>query len=207
MNNLITSHSSSLNTHEIVIIGTKSEVLNINLKINQSEKFIDELKTRQQIFITQLEGFKSLNFKIEDLQLKLMTTDNFIDKYLPFYTQAQISETLHSCLSTTHKRKLIQFEDKKFKELNNNIYIDDGNHKLEKKITGIYEILENVIKRYSKAIITEKYFKKETFASDNEEDTLNKNEIMKVSQLYIHPLINSINHSLGKLYRLQNYQS
>ena len=207
MNDVITSHSSALNSHEVVLSNTKTGVLEINLKLNQNEKFIDELKTRQQIFLTQLEGFKSLNFKIEDLDLKLMTTNNFIDKYLPFYTQAQISETLHCCLSTTQKRKLIQFEDKKFKELNNNIYIDDGNHKLEKKITGIYEILENVIKRYSRAIITDKFAKKEAFMSDNEGDTVNKNEIMRTSQLYIYLLINSIDFILAEPYRLENNQS
>ena len=159
--------------HEVNVANNTAGVLEMNLKINQSEKTINELKSKQQNFLKQLEGFKDLNFKIEDFNLRLKTTDKFIDKYLPFYMQAQISETLHSCFNSILEEKLIKFEEKKFKELNTNIMNDKGDYKPNRNnINGIYEILENVIKRSSKIIY-------------REDNIVNRNESRRASQLYI----------------------
>ena len=76
---------------------------------------------------------------LSDLNWNLMTTDNYLDKYLPFRIQNLISETLDSVLDDFQLKRLSQFETKKFKRMHDEILNDAGASSLDKTYEGVYK--------------------------------------------------------------------
>jgi len=132
--------------------GTLSEVLT---KVAGFEKNLVENNALLTSFGKHVDSIRSMKFKIENFELQLRTDENYLEKYLPLYTQAQISETLHNCLSTNNRRKLVFYEEKKFREMNNDILHDDGNPNIQRRVDKAFEILEPTIKRYTRMLIAQ----------------------------------------------------
>jgi len=57
--------------------------------------------------------FRFMEFSIKTNQNCLISTDEYIDKYLPFKIQYLVCDTLHSILDTKMRKKLIDFEEPK----------------------------------------------------------------------------------------------
>ena len=68
-----------------------------------------------------------------------MTTDNYLDKYLPFRIQNMISETLDSVLEDYQLKRLSQYENTKFKRMHDEILNDAGVATLDKTYEGVYK--------------------------------------------------------------------
>jgi len=107
--------------HEISISSLKTHVSEMQGKIASFDRNLKDCNLTIKSFGQHIDSIKSLKFKIENFELQIRTSENYLEKYLPLYTQSQISEALHSCLSTTNKRRLILFEERKFRDLNNDI--------------------------------------------------------------------------------------
>lgn len=98
----------------------------------------------------QTETIKAYMFKIEDVEAKERSIENYVEKYIPIFIQAQISDTLHNCLPSKSQKKLSMYEDRRFKELNADVLNDEGESQFEKRKQGVYDLLEQVFKRTSK---------------------------------------------------------
>lgn len=72
------------------------------------------------------EDINRIRFGLEDLSSNLMTTDNYLDKYLPFRIQNFISETLENVLPEDELENLKEFEKVKYKHIHKKILIDEG---------------------------------------------------------------------------------
>lgn len=72
------------------------------------------------------EDITRLRFGLEDLSSNLMTTENYLDKYLPFRIQNFISEALEEVLPQQQLSKLIEFEKIKYKHMHDAIIQDEG---------------------------------------------------------------------------------
>ena len=68
---------------------------------------------------------------MDDIDKNLTTTDNYLDKYLPFRIQNLISETLENVLDKEQIQKLTIFEGEKFKSLHERILADNGEPNLK----------------------------------------------------------------------------
>ena len=122
------------------------------IKLDSFEKDVVDTNIAITNFSKHIDSIKNVKIKNEEIELKSRTTDNYLEKYLALFMQAQISETLHHCLPSTNKRKLYVYEEKKFKEFNNEVLKDDGNPDLQKRINSIHILLEATIRRYSKSM-------------------------------------------------------
>ena len=141
--------------HEISISSLKTHVSEMQGKIASFDRNLKDCNLTIKNFGQHIDSIKSLKFKIENFELQIRTSENYLEKYLPLYTQSQISEALHSCLSTTNKRRLILFEERKFRDLNNDILQDDGNPNIQRRVEKVYEILEPTIKRYTRGFVAQ----------------------------------------------------
>ena len=77
-------------------------------------------------------GLKDIYFSLEDLDLNQNTTDNYLDKYLPFRIQNFISENLEIVLSHEQMIKFMDFEKRKYRHLHAKVMKDEGFSSLEK---------------------------------------------------------------------------
>lgn len=85
------------------------------------------------------DDINRIAFGLEDLCSNLMTTDNYLDKYLPFRIQNFISETLENVLPKPQLEKLVEFEKYKYKHMHENIIKDEGISNLKKSFSNIKE--------------------------------------------------------------------
>jgi hypothetical protein len=76
--------------------------------------------------------------------------ENYIEKYNPMYTQAQISDTLFYVLEKPQRKRLLQFDEKTFTVMNEKILMDDGEPALNKKIEESITYIETIFKRNAK---------------------------------------------------------
>jgi len=56
------------------------------------------------------EKLRNIDFSLEDLDLNQNTTDNYLDKYIPFRIQNFISENLEVIMTPEQSSKFIKFE-------------------------------------------------------------------------------------------------
>lgn len=159
--------AGTLQQHNSSLVTLKSEILEANTQVQVFEKTIDEMKYSLMNFTKQIESLKTNIFKIEDVEMKQKTLENYIEKYLPLFVQAQISDTLHNCLSSKNLKRLVGFEDKRFKELNSDILNDEGDGKLEKRKQRVNEMLEQVFKRTAKMSLNHLASMSKAAASDS----------------------------------------
>ena len=68
-----------------------------------------------------------------------MTTDNYLDKYLPFRIQNFISETLENVLPEDQLDLLKDFEKAKYRHIHQKILIDEGISNLQKSFPDLKE--------------------------------------------------------------------
>jgi len=143
---------SSTSSHDHLLQSHTNHINDIISKLAQFEKEVADCNSSIENFAKYIDAIKGLKTKAETVEIKSRTIENYLEKYLPIFTQSQISESLHHCLPSTNKRKLLTYEEKKFREMNNDVLIDDGNPDLQKRIESMYIILETTVKRYSKSL-------------------------------------------------------
>lgn len=83
------------------------------------------------------EDITRIRFGLQDLNSNLVTTDNYLDKYLPFRMQNLISETLDSVLDEYHLRRLTAYEKEKYKKMHDDILNDNGKPSFDKSYEGV----------------------------------------------------------------------
>jgi len=139
-------------SHELTLHATSNTLNDILGKVAIFERDVNESNASIINFAKHIDSIKSLKTKVETVEIRSRTIENYLEKYLPIFTQSQISESLHHCLPSTNKRKLSVYEEKRFKDMNNEILHDDGNPDLQKRIQSMYVILETTVKRYARAM-------------------------------------------------------
>ena len=151
MNNDIVGLRNLLNDQDLATQSIRSNLQDLGTKTNNLEGgLLDHNKTLVD-FLKHIEMIKQLKVKAESVELRTRTNESYLEKYLPIFIQCQVSETLHHCLNSSNKSRLHVYEDKKFKEMNNNVLHDDGNPDLQKKIQSMQTLLETTVKRYTKS--------------------------------------------------------
>jgi hypothetical protein len=70
---------------------------------------------------------------LEDLDFNQNTTDNYLDKYIPFRIQNFISENLEVVLDKQQLAKFMEFERRKYKHMHAKILQDEGVSSLVKQ--------------------------------------------------------------------------
>ena len=94
------------------------------------------------MFILQIQHnnyleLKEIDFGLEDLELNQNTTDNYLDKYIPFRIQNFISENLEVIMSQDQADKFMRFEKRKYKLMHSKILQDEGVSTLNKNPTDL----------------------------------------------------------------------
>ena len=107
--------------------------LDSKISLTSSNLYADWLL--KSVYNTNLKSIKEniqkLKFGLDDIDKNLTTTDNYLDKYLPFRIQNLISETLENVLDKEQIQKLTIFEGEKFKSLHERILADNGEPNLK----------------------------------------------------------------------------
>ena len=78
------------------------------------------------------ERLKYIDFCIKDLDLNQNTTDNYLDKYIPFRIQNFISENLEVVLNNKQMHIFMEFEKRKYQHMHDKILKDEGKNQLNK---------------------------------------------------------------------------
>ena len=102
------------------------------------------------------DDINRIAFGLEDLNSNMMTTDNYLDKYLPFRIQNFISETLENTIPKDQLVKLATFEKVKYKHMHENIIKDDGVPNLKKSYPDIKEIIDQGTDKSTKRLPSSK---------------------------------------------------
>ena len=88
-------------------------------------KQFDIKKVDQSWIDSELEALEKKMQRLSDMcdttKLKVLTSERFIDKYVPIKCQAQIGETLKAVLNSSALDKLDVYEFAKYGELNSNV--------------------------------------------------------------------------------------
>ena len=75
----------------------------------------------------------TLKYATQDNFRNLLGTDNYLEKYLPFFIQGMISETVSSIHGKKEIQALKEYEHIKYKELHKVVLGDDGIPALKKR--------------------------------------------------------------------------
>lgn len=67
-----------------------------------------------------------MNYSLGDLNNNQLASENYIEKYLPFKTQALIAENINFILEKKQRKRYQEFESIKQKELHRVIVKDNG---------------------------------------------------------------------------------
>lgn len=132
----------------------RNQTIKLKDHIEQTKKFYDDYKECKSIanrlddttVLRQTynldknhfnEQFEYIKFALEDLNLNQNTTDNYLDKYIPFRIQNFISENLEVVLSKQKKLDFMDFEKRKYRHMHAKILNDEGFHNLDKKPSNL----------------------------------------------------------------------
>jgi len=106
------------------------------------EQFTEKLtklkstKVEQKLYTDEINGIHNTLLKltndIEQNKNRGITTENYLEKYLPFRIQNIISENFHNTFETKIRLAFLEFEKQKYKTLNDIILSDDGKPNLNK---------------------------------------------------------------------------
>ena len=152
LENMVLEIKTKLQSEELANEATRTTVEELIAKIRCFEENVAHNNEQTLDFSQHIDSIKSTKTKMQEMEMQVRATENFLEKYLPIFTQSQISETLFHCLPTTNKKKLFFYEEKKFKDLNNDILKDDGNPNLARKMETMYSLLETTVKRYARSM-------------------------------------------------------
>lgn len=64
--------------------------------------------------------------KLDDLYNRMIKTDTYLEKYLPYNSFVQLSEVLHVALERKHLKKLEDYENAKLQNYLADILLDMG---------------------------------------------------------------------------------
>jgi hypothetical protein len=133
------AHSSSIKFIKNEIVDLKRDyekyrdiTLNLEAHAIMQDDYLKDAKAFS-------EDINRVAFGLEDLCSNLMTTDNYLDKYLPFRIQNFISETLENVLPKPQLERLVEFEKYKYKHMHENIIKDEGTSSLKKSYSNLKE--------------------------------------------------------------------
>jgi hypothetical protein len=79
-----------------------------------------------------LKDMKYCIFSVEDVFRNLKSTENYIEKYLPFKIQNFITDSLYFCLGKKELYKLQEHDTRLYNKLQDIILSDDGKPALNK---------------------------------------------------------------------------
>eukprot|EP00347_Sterkiella_histriomuscorum_P009677 403340298 len=118
----INRHTGILSSHQEYLEG-------LNRRITRTE----QIKLDENIFN---ENHKAIDLRIKDIknqvidvQNNLKSTDNYLEKYLPFNTFGQLFEVLRLTLEASQINKVKDYEEYRLKELYDIILLDQGEAK------------------------------------------------------------------------------
>eukprot|EP00801_Mesodinium_rubrum_P001655 Mrub_01655.p1 GENE.Mrub_01655~~Mrub_01655.p1 ORF type:complete len:666 (+),score=168.69 Mrub_01655:134-1999(+) len=113
---------SQSNTNRINVIENLQDTIsrlstNNDIEIKNIWKQKVDLENYQKEVSRINNQFRSAAFSIETVENMLKNTDRYIDRQIPFKTQFIISETLHAFMDNKSKRRLLEWEDNRFRYL------------------------------------------------------------------------------------------
>lgn len=124
-----------------------------SVKIDKIKRDIENIN-KNKLDLSTYEGFKSM---MEDKFVKLtenyrdqidrmLNNENYVEKYVPVYTQRMINESLEYVLKRKQKKKLLKFNEIKMPLLMQVIFNDQGEpNLLEKQRKFHYQLMEDFI--------------------------------------------------------------
>ncbi len=80
-----------------------------------------------------VDDVKTVKYATQDNFRQLLATDNYLEKYQPFFIQGMISEAMNFIMDKDEKRKLKQFEHLKYREWHKTVLNDTGIPTLQKR--------------------------------------------------------------------------
>ncbi|CDW82634.1 UNKNOWN [Stylonychia lemnae] len=97
------------------------------------ERKLDADKFDQQINeVTEM--VRTNKYAVQDNFRSLMLTDNYIEKYQPFFIQAMINESISQVVKKEKMNKLKEFEHNKYREWHKQVLNDTGMPNLQKRV-------------------------------------------------------------------------
>lgn len=107
-----------------------------------------------------------------------MTTDNYLDKYLPFRIQNFISETLENVLPEDQLELLIEFEKVKYKHIHQKVLVDEGISNMKKSFPDLKETYRKALEDSSMLEAgSDKSTSEQNYLNSNENNTLKKRQM------------------------------
>lgn len=94
---------------------------------------IEQIKLDEKVFYNNEkiidQRIKDINNKVNDVQNNLTSTDNYLEKYLPFNSFCQMFEVLRLALDQVQINRVKDYEEYRLKELYDIILTDRGETK------------------------------------------------------------------------------
>jgi len=123
------------NDRQLRRILSELDVCKINTSKLKTETLKIEVYKKDNSKITQ--DLLQLRYGLSDLNINLQTTDNYLDKYIPFRIQNLISETLDNVIDSHQHKKLTKYEKYKFKKMHDYVLNDEGIPDFDKGYGGV----------------------------------------------------------------------
>ncbi|CAD8126618.1 unnamed protein product [Paramecium sonneborni] len=125
-------------------------ILEINKKQTQNINTFEVIDTKLVKADVQITTLKKQILEVDQLINKNKQVQMFLIYYLPMYIQAQISDSLFTCLPLKFFFKFAQFEKRKFDSLDKQLLEYNGEPNIQIQIDEYTRTLAEVMKRNSK---------------------------------------------------------
>ena len=99
----------------------------------EDRKYVENVDSRLLFLETDKELSMKFMAVVDTIHTKLGFFETYIDRYLPLFLQAQLSDTLHSFITDKQRRALCVYEEHAFETFNQQI-ISNSSHGLEANI-------------------------------------------------------------------------
>ena len=152
----VTESKETINKHDTQLTLYKTKIDKLVTKTDSLEEQVNSNTENLSECSTKVNSMMNLKQKIDTFENQLRIDENYIEKYLPLYTQIQIADSIHSNLSGPSKKKHALYEQKKFQELIDNLRKENIPTNLARKIDRIFDAIDPTIKKYSEEYLGSK---------------------------------------------------
>ncbi|CAD8187779.1 unnamed protein product [Paramecium pentaurelia] len=176
-------HSDLINIvkqEQVKLKQISDSILEINKKQNQNINTFEVIDTRLIKADVQITTLKKQILEVDQLINRNKQVQMFLIYYLPMYMQAQISDSLFTCLPLKFFYKFTQFEKQKFDYLDKQLLEYNGDPNIQILIDEYSKTLAEVMKRNSRIsqmiFMNQKKEQKDSHSSDSDMDSDNRSQ-------------------------------
>lgn len=92
----------------------REDMLRLDKKVNETKYWLSDLQKRMDKLEDNNELSKKFIAVVDGLRNDFSFIETYIDKYMPLFVQAQISDTLNSFVSGRSRKALCVYEERVF---------------------------------------------------------------------------------------------